>query len=97
LPQASSASLRLIVEFATACERARSDAPNIRVPALIVHGEQDEIAPARGAQVLYDTLGSSDKTLKVYPGLRHEVHNERAADRAALVELLARWIVARAH
>jgi alpha-beta hydrolase superfamily lysophospholipase len=91
----STASLRLIVEFAQACELARSDAPAIRLPTLIVHGEHDEIAPARGSQVLYDALGSSDKTLKIYPGLRHEVHNERAADRAMFVELVVGWVLAR--
>jgi alpha-beta hydrolase superfamily lysophospholipase len=89
------ASLRLIVEFAQACEIARSDAARVRMPALIIHGELDAIAPARGSQVLFDSIGSADKTLQIYPGLRHEVHNERAADRAMFVELVTQWILAR--
>ena len=91
----TTASLRLIVEFAQACETARGDAPAIRVPALIVQGEADAIAPAKASQVLFDTIGSQDKTLKIYPGLRHEVHNERAEDREAFIELLSSWILAR--
>jgi len=89
------ASLRLIVEFAQACEVARSDAPTIGVPTLIVHGEADAIAPAKASQVLFDTIGASDKQLKIFPGLRHEVHNERAADQEAFFELLSGWILAR--
>ena len=91
----TTASLRLIVEFAQACETARGDAPALRVPTLIVHGEADAIAPARASQVLFDSIGSEDKTLRIFPGLRHEVHNERAADREKFVELLSGWILAR--
>lgn len=90
------ASLRLIVEFAQACEDARADAPGIRAPALIVHGGKDAIAPVEGSQVLFDAIGSEDKTLEIFPGLRHEVHNERAADRARFVDLLVSWMLARA-
>jgi acylglycerol lipase len=92
----STASLRLIVEFAQACETARAKAANIRTPALIVHGEQDAIAPAKGSQVLFHSIGSIDKTLKLYPGLRHEVHNEAATDRAIFVDDVSTWILARA-
>ncbi|HVF18024.1 MAG TPA: lysophospholipase, partial [Steroidobacteraceae bacterium] len=84
----TTASLRLIVEFAKACELARSNAQKIITPTLIVHGERDEIAPATGSQLLFEQLGSADKTLKVYPGLRHEVQNESNADREKFVELL---------
>jgi hypothetical protein len=29
-----------------------------------------------GAQMLFETVGSSDKTLKIYEGLYHEIFNE---------------------
>lgn len=90
------ASLRLVVEFAAACERCRRGAPGLRTPWLVVHGEDDQIAPAAGARVLHDALGSEDKTLKTYPGLRHEVHNERSDERARFLQLLGDWILARA-
>jgi alpha-beta hydrolase superfamily lysophospholipase len=92
----TTASLRLVVEFAKACELARSEASNIHTPILIVHGECDEIAPATGSQLLFEQIGSSDKTLKIYPGLRHEVHNESNADREKFVELLTQWMLKRA-
>lgn len=91
----STASLRLIVEFAAACERARAVAPQLTLPWLNVHGADDAIAPVAGSRVLHDLLGASDKTLQVYPGLRHEVHNEVAAARAEFVRLIAGWMHAR--
>lgn len=90
------ASLRLLVEFAAACERCRAGAAHLTLPWLVVHGEADAIAPAQGSRVLFDTLQSSDKQLVIYPGLRHEVHNERAADRAKFIDLLSGWILQRA-
>jgi alpha-beta hydrolase superfamily lysophospholipase len=92
----STASLRLIVEFAAACESARRAAPNISLPWLNVHGEEDAIAPVAGSRVLHETLGSSDKQLQIYAGLRHEVHNEVPAARAAFVHLITGWILTRA-
>lgn len=89
------ASLRLIVEFAAACERCRSGAAQITLPWLVVHGEADAIAPVQGSRVLFDALQSQDKQLVIYPGLRHEVHNERPAERAKFVDLLSEWILAR--
>jgi alpha-beta hydrolase superfamily lysophospholipase len=90
------ASLRLIVEFAAACERCRKGAAELTLPWLIVHGEADAIAPAQGSRVLFDALRSQDKQLVIYPGLRHEVHNERPAERAKFIDLLSGWILARA-
>ena len=91
------ASLRLIVEFASACERCRDVAPRLTTPWLVVHGEADRIAPSQGSQVLFDLLGSSDKKLQIYPTLRHEVHNEHPAARAAFLKLLADWTLERAQ
>jgi alpha-beta hydrolase superfamily lysophospholipase len=90
------ASLRLIVEFAGACERCRADAARLQVPWLNVHGEDDRIAPVAGSRVLHAALGSPDKTLKTYPGLRHELHNERPDERAKFLQLLEDWILAHA-
>jgi alpha-beta hydrolase superfamily lysophospholipase len=90
------ASLRLIVEFAAACERCRKAASELTLPWLVVHGEADAIAPVQGSRVLFDALRSPDKQLVIYPGLRHEVHNERPAERAKFVDLLSSWILARA-
>jgi hypothetical protein len=43
----------------------------INLPVLLIHGEHDEIIPAEQAQVFYDNVGSSDKTLLTIPQAGH--------------------------
>jgi len=62
--------------FGRALPNARANLGNITVPILILHGAIDTLTPPAGSQTLYDGVGSSDKTLKFYPNLLHEIHNE---------------------
>jgi len=39
-------------------------------------GGADKLVDPAGARMLHDLVGSTDKTLKVYQGLYHEVYNE---------------------
>jgi alpha-beta hydrolase superfamily lysophospholipase len=57
------------------------------IPTLLVRGADDPIAPAR-VLPLFEGLG--DTTVRSYPGLRHEVHNEATGD-AVLGDIVA-WI-----
>ena len=90
-----SASVRLLLGFASACETCERSLPAIRHPWLAVHGEADGVCPPSGSVTLIEHLGSADKTLVIYPGLLHEVHNENAAAQSVLFELLSAWILAR--
>jgi acylglycerol lipase len=90
-----SASLRLLFGFAVACAACKHSLPTIRQPWLAVHGEADTVCPPDGSDAVIARLGSADKTLVIYPGLLHEVHNEDAAARAILFELMSRWRLAR--
>jgi acylglycerol lipase len=90
------ASLRLLYGFAAACRTGRANAPKITLPWLAVHGEADKVCPISGSRTLIDTLGSRDKQLVTYPKLLHEVHNEDAAARTALFDLMSRWVLERA-
>ena len=90
-----SASLRLLYGFAQACRTCRTNAAKITLPWLAVHGEADKVCPISGSQTLIGSLSSPDKQLVTYAGLLHEVHNEDARARAALFELMSRWILER--
>ena len=46
----------------------------IALPALIMAG--NDVADGARSQTLFEKLGSRDKTLKRYDGLRHEIFNE---------------------
>ena len=67
---------RLGAELLSAMLRVTAEAGVITLPITIVQGAEDGLVDPSGAQMLYDTVGSKDKTLKIYDGLYHEVFNE---------------------
>ena len=72
---------RLGTELLQAMDRVLAEARKIRLPLLILQGAADKLVDPGGAQVLFDRVGSADKTIKIYEGLYHEVFNEPEHDR----------------
>jgi lysophospholipase len=79
---------RLGREFMDAMAAAQAGAPRITLPILLQHGSADSLASPAGSQYLFDHAASADKTLKIYPGLFHEIYNEPEQD-AVLNDLIA--------
>ena len=48
----------------------------IKLPVLIMHGSADQLCDPAGSKLLYERVGSKDKTLKLYKGFYHEIFNE---------------------
>lgn len=84
---------RLAAEMLKAMLYVTAHVNEITLPFIVVQGSEDKLVDPGGAQMLYDQAGSQDKTLKVYPGLFHEVHNE--PERALLFADLEAWLAAR--
>jgi alpha-beta hydrolase superfamily lysophospholipase len=64
-------------------ERAAGDLlrkPFCPVPVLIAHGSADPVTSPAVTQRFFDRLQAPAKTLKLYPDLRHELHNEGARE-----------------
>ncbi|CQD03998.1 lysophospholipase [Mycobacterium lentiflavum] len=68
-------------------------APALTAPLLVVHGECDRLVPVAGSRRLVECVGSTDVTLKVYPGLYHEVFNEPEQDQ--VLDDVVGWITDR--
>lgn len=68
--------VRLITEILRTADRVLKNAANISLPMLILHGGDDKMASPSGSEKLYAGISSSDKTLKIYPGLYHEIFLE---------------------
>ncbi|SOX51664.1 alpha/beta hydrolase, partial [Mycobacterium ahvazicum] len=68
-------------------------APALTAPLLVVHGECDRLVPVAGSRRLVECVGSTDVTLKVYPGLYHEVFNEPEQDQ--VLDDVVAWITER--
>lgn len=62
----------------------------IKIPVLIQLGSRD--TAFSGQRELFEMIGSTDKTFKLYEGLKHEVYNELAADRAKVLADLKNWL-----
>jgi alpha-beta hydrolase superfamily lysophospholipase len=70
------ATARLAGEMMTAIKGAGEAAGRITLPALVLQGMADPIVEPGDGALLFQLLVSTDKSLREYPGLFHEVHNE---------------------
>lgn len=83
---------RLAAEMQKAMVRVTAELGKITLPFIVVQGSEDKLVDPGGAQMLYDKAGSKDKTLKIYEGLYHEVHNE--PERATMFKDVETWLEA---
>lgn len=86
-------SARLAAEMFDAMAHVRARAADINLPMLLLHGDADRLTAPKGSEFLARHVGSTDKTLKLYPGLYHEIFNE--PEQAAVLADLTGWIETR--
>jgi alpha-beta hydrolase superfamily lysophospholipase len=84
---------RTVAELVRADERLKREFPLITLPVLIMHGTADKVTRPGGSQLFYDTVGSKDKTLKLYEGHSHDLLND--LDRDKVMADIVGWIDAR--
>jgi acylglycerol lipase len=77
-------------EILGAIQRLPAALPRLRMPLLILHGSDDQISPLAGSVMVHEAVSSTDKTLRQYPGLYHEVFNEPERDQI-LTDLIS-WL-----
>jgi alpha-beta hydrolase superfamily lysophospholipase len=85
--------IRTGAEFLRCIKRALELAPAFNLPLLVVHGSEDRLCGPEGSTGLMAVVGSGDKQLKLYDGVRHEVFFEKGG--AAAVGDVAAWLRAR--
>ncbi len=81
---------RWFVESSRAQAEVLARGAAIQVPVLLLLGTDDRIASATVARQFFDTLGTKDKTLREYPGMRHELLNE--VGKEEVFRDICRWI-----
>jgi len=84
---------RWFIEVERAQRELLDGAAEIRLPLLMQLGEEDRIADHRRSIEVFRRIGSADKTLVPYAGLRHEIYNELARDR--VIDDLLAWLRSR--
>jgi alpha-beta hydrolase superfamily lysophospholipase len=85
-------SARLLAEMSATMKSTLAKADDIRIPIILMHGDADLLTAPSGSVELHARVGSDDKTLKLYPGLFHEIFNEPEQD-AVLAEMIS-WLEA---
>ena len=60
---------------------------------LVLHGTEDGLTEPTGSKQFYNQIASTDKTLILYDGYRHELVNERGKER--VLQDIRDWITAR--
>lgn len=82
-----------VAALVRADERLKREFPRIKIPVLILHGTADKATIPAGSQFFYDTVGSKDKTLKLYEGHFHDLLND--IDKEKVLDDIKSWIAAR--
>jgi len=82
--------LKLGIEFTNNLTKARKLLGQIKIPILVQSGSEDKAM--LGAEKFNDLLTVEDKTVKIYPGLFHEVYNELEDDRKTVLGNLGDWL-----
>jgi acylglycerol lipase len=85
--------VRTGVEILEAIERIRRRAASARLPLLVLQGTGDAIIDPGGAADFCAQAGSTDKTLKLYDGLYHDLFGE--PERERVLADLVEWISSR--
>jgi alpha-beta hydrolase superfamily lysophospholipase len=82
--------VRTGAEILRAAKRIQTDANRLTLPLLVLHGTGDFATDPQGSRLLVARAGSSDKTLRLYTGLYHEVFSE--PEREQVVADLLAWL-----
>jgi alpha-beta hydrolase superfamily lysophospholipase len=67
--------------------------PRLTLPLLIMHGGDDRLTNPAGSRLVDELASSSDKTLRIYDGLRHEILNE--PEGPEIIAEIVDWLEAR--
>lgn len=79
------------LQAAAANTQTRLD--QLTLPVLIMHGATDRLTDPQGSVLIHDRAQSPDKTLILWPNLRHEIFNE--PEQAAVIAFTIQWLDAR--
>lgn len=82
-----------VAAMVRANEKLKVSFPDMTLPVLILHGTSDKVTRPGGSQFFADTVGSSDKTLRLYEGHFHDLLNDTGKE--GVLEDIVNWIDAR--
>lgn len=85
------------LELLRVCRELQGRFEEVEVPLLIVHGGDDIVCDPACVEELYARAGSKDKTLRIYPGMWHQLAGEPDESVDMVFGEMKAWLVARAE
>lgn len=71
------ASVRMALSLLSEGKPVIEAAERVRIPLWVGHGADDRITDPAGSIEFYERAGTAKKSLHIYPGLYHEIFNEK--------------------
>lgn len=85
--------MRTIGELVSSSDRVTPRLSSITLPVLLRYGGADPVAKPSGSTMIHDRVSSTDKTVRVYPGLFQEIRDE--PERETVMDDICAWLLAR--
>ncbi len=86
-------SARWVVEFFETMQEVNERASEIRSPLLMMQGLADAVVVPSATQEFFAQAGAEDKSLRLYEGYYHELHNDLGRERP--IGAVLDWLNAR--
>lgn len=84
---------RTAAEILAIADIASARLPELTLPLLVYQGTADQLVSPKAAPLVHARAGSADKTVRVFEGGYHEMHNE--PEQAEVIGMVADWLDAR--
>ncbi|WZZ30683.1 hypothetical protein YC2023_014084 [Brassica napus] len=84
-------------ELVRVCEDLQSRFEEVEVPLMIVHGGDDVVCDPSSVEELYMRCKSRDKTIKIYPGMWHQLIGESEENVDLVFGDVLKWITNRSQ
>ncbi|XP_060194821.1 caffeoylshikimate esterase-like [Lycium barbarum] len=85
------------LELLKVCEYIQRNSHELEVPLLILQGGDDKVCDPEAAKFVYKSAGSNDKTMKIYPGMGHQLIGEPNESVELVFNTIRSWIEVRAN
>lgn len=63
-------------ESLDAVKRIKDGAAAVKIPILVIHGGADRLNASEGVGRFFEGIAAADKSLRIYPDMFHELHND---------------------
>ncbi|GAB4854917.1 hypothetical protein Ancab_023506 [Ancistrocladus abbreviatus] len=85
------------LELLRICREVQGKFDEVDIPFLVVHGGDDVVCDPACVEDLYRRAASKDKTLKIYPGMWHQLVGEPDENLELVFGDIVEWLKARAQ